>query len=59
MAKMREKNWASEGEKRRPDVFLRLETPMRKSSPDSVLATERIFEKAHWVVSREPAKISR
>ena len=59
MAKMREKNWASEGEKRRPDVFLRLETPIRKSLPDSVLATERIFENAHSVVSSDPAKMRR
>ena len=59
MAKMREKNWALECEKRRPDVFLRLETPMRKSSPVSVFATERILENAHSVVSREPAKMRR
>ena len=59
MAKMREKNWASEGEKRRPDVFLRLETPMRKSLPASVLATERILANAHSVVSSDPAKMRR
>lgn len=59
MAKMREKNLASSVEKRMPDVFLRLETPIRKSLPSSVLATESILENAHSLVSRAPAKIRR
>ena len=59
MAKMRAKNLASESVKRRPEVFLRLETLIRKSLPVSVFATERIFEKAHSLVSVEPAKMRR